>query len=723
MLKANEMKSKVRSKNKHKRRKTSFISSRTSESSYSSASSRRITRKKSRKKKSSSISSSFLTSSNSSSSEDKWIEKDEKETSINKAKRKVYKKRDCTKLNKTAVKNFNGKEQQLRRKLMAAKMKKKTLGNNLKKGSTNNVMKTNNKVTWQPPIDFDDEISESQCLIAPNNKNVVFKGGLKTVEDVEESDLKPPGIEIEETKTTSDSVKNKLPLVKEAVQNQHVSNEVQKKNKDADEKSSDDIDMFDCDSPKSSPMVSSQKISENIELVKLQKSRKENAKLMKSKMMKEMTKMKEIQQEKKIEAETVNESSSNKFFTVELPPSLRVKTDDKSRDLESIEKENSSINISVNKSKQKTRIDDDNKSTKPRIKKTFVFNIKTEICDKKQTNLDFETKSNKNDSKKKGEINFKVDKKSLDGTFENFKPNVEEKNKEVANSQQTNYQHSNSYSNYYSQQCNMYAQQNYHFSYHINQYNPYANYNQASQYYEQYPYFYNNLQNSANEATLPPLPQENVPEKPPEPEKVKGVSDKEVLNFFKFRSVTEESLKTVLSKKKKEIILPSPPSSRSTSRSSSSYRRRSTRRYGRKRSRSRHRTKSPRRRRSYSTSSSSSYTSSSSHRRRNSSRRYSKKSSRRRYSRSRSSSRSSYSSSSRSRSMSYSSTRSRKSSSRSSSRSSRFSNSSAWSTSSTNSDVDTKCRHYRSPKHKKNRSLKPKQKRRTSRWSSDSSSK
>lgn len=101
------------------------------------------------------------------------------------------------------------------------------------------------------------------------------------VEDVEESDLKPPGIEIEETKTTSDSVKNKLPLVKEAVQNQHVSNEVQKKNKDADEKSSDDIDMFDCDSPKSSPMVSSQKISENIELIKLQKSRKENAKLMK----------------------------------------------------------------------------------------------------------------------------------------------------------------------------------------------------------------------------------------------------------------------------------------------------------------------------------------------------------------------------------------------------------------------------------------------------------
>ena len=154
------------------------------------------------------------------------------------------------------------------------------------------------------------------------------------VEDVEESDLKPPGIEIEETKTTSDSVKNKLPLVKEAVQNQHVSNEVQKKNKDADEKSSDDIDMFDCDSPKSSPMVSSQKISENIELIKLQKSRKENAKLMKclssffffwflkvnnikrwffkknsckifknfanfsAKMMKEMTKMKEIQQEK-----------------------------------------------------------------------------------------------------------------------------------------------------------------------------------------------------------------------------------------------------------------------------------------------------------------------------------------------------------------------------------------------------------------------------------------
>ena len=211
-----------------------------------------------------------------------------------------------------------------------------------------------------------------------------------------------------------------------------------------------------------------------------------------------------------IEAETVNESSSNKFFTVELPPSLRVKTDDKSRDLESIEIENSSINISVNKSKQKTRIDDDNKSTKPRIKKTFVFNIKTEICDKKQTNLDFETKSNKNDSKKKGEINFKIDKKSLDGTFENFKPNVEEKNKEVANSQQTNYQHSNSYSNYYSQQCNMYAQQNYHFSYHINQYNPYANYNQASQYYEQYPYFYNNLQNSANEATLPPLPQESL---------------------------------------------------------------------------------------------------------------------------------------------------------------------------------------------------------------------
>ena len=42
-------------------------------------------------------------------------------------------------------------------------------------------MKTNDKVTWQPPIDFDDEISESQCLIAPNNKNVVFKGGLKTV--------------------------------------------------------------------------------------------------------------------------------------------------------------------------------------------------------------------------------------------------------------------------------------------------------------------------------------------------------------------------------------------------------------------------------------------------------------------------------------------------------------------------------------------------------------
>ena len=209
-------------------------------------------------------------------------------------------------------------------------------------------------------------------------------------------------------------------------------------------------------------------------------------------------------------AETVNESNNNKFFTVELPPTLREKTDKKSLDSETILIENSNINISLNKSTQKTKTDNDNKSAKTRIKKPFVFNIKTEICDKKHTNFRLETKSNKNDLKKKEKNNFKVDKKSLDGTVEKAEPNDEEKSKEIINSQQSNYQHSNSYSNYYAQQCNMYAQQNYHFSYHINQYNPYTNYHQASQYYEQYPYFYNNLQNSAKEATLPPLPQESL---------------------------------------------------------------------------------------------------------------------------------------------------------------------------------------------------------------------
>lgn len=41
-------------------------------------------------------------------------------------------------------------------------------------------METNNKVTWQPPIDFDDEVSETQHLMASNNKNVVFKVVFKT---------------------------------------------------------------------------------------------------------------------------------------------------------------------------------------------------------------------------------------------------------------------------------------------------------------------------------------------------------------------------------------------------------------------------------------------------------------------------------------------------------------------------------------------------------------
>jgi len=721
MFKANEMESKSRSKNKRKRCKRSFISeSRSSEMSYSSAYSREKRRKNPRRRKSSTYSSSSLTSSNSSSSDDKWIEKREIRSSINKTKKKNSVKRSSTKLNKTAVENFNGKEQQLRRKLMAAKMKKKILGNNSTKGSTKNISEASNKVTWQPPIDFHDEVSESQSLEVSINKNV---------EDVEESELKPPGLETEEIKDTSDSTKNKSSVIDKAVQSQNISDTTVKENEAEKEKSSDDIDMFACDSPKINLKVPTTKVDESNELIKLQKSRKESAKLMKSKMLREMENMKQMQEEKKNEAEGSNESNDNNYFTVDLPSTSNKNKDKKLQYTQSLVLENDNVKMNENNTKAvqekpKKKTDDDNKSVKIRKKKPFVFNIKTEITEEKQIKSAV-VNSVKNELKEKNETksNLNTVSESYDGTIERTESTIEEKNKTLIPSQQSSYHHRNSYGNYYAQQCNMYPQQNYHFNYHINQFNPYVSY-QQTQYYEQYPFYYNNQHNSANEETLPPLPQENMPEKPPEPEKVKGVSDKEVLNFFKFRSVTEESLKTVLSKEKKEIVLPSPPSSRSISRSSSRHRRRSTRRYSRKRSRSRHRRsrrKSHRRRRSYSSSSSSSYTSSSSPKsRKNNSRRSSRKISRKRYSRSRSSSRSSYSSS-RSRSESYSSSISRKSSSRSSSRSSRFSNSSAWSTSSTNSDVDNKCRHYRSPKQNKKRSLNSKSQRKKSGWTSDSS--
>ena len=101
------------------------------------------------------------------------------------------------------------------------------------------------------------------------------------VEDVEESELKPPGLETEEIKDTSDSTKNKSSVIDKAVQSQNISDTTVKENEAEKEKSSDDIDMFACDSPKINLKVPTTKVDESNELIKLQKSRKESAKLMK----------------------------------------------------------------------------------------------------------------------------------------------------------------------------------------------------------------------------------------------------------------------------------------------------------------------------------------------------------------------------------------------------------------------------------------------------------